>query len=184
MKTGFTNEAGYNLVGSATQNGLRLIVVVTGLKNAKDRADEAKKLLEYGFQELRLPHPVRREPDRGRSQGLWRRAGQGAGHRQGQQIKLMVPRGVSERIVAKMVYIGPVRAPVREGPADRPPAGLARRHQGAGSAVAGHRKRCRSARRRSAPSTPPRNLWSTCFALPPSGYKATVRAPQARHARL
>ena len=50
MKTGFTNEAGYNLVGSAVQNGVRLIVVVTGLKNAKDRADEAKKLLEYGFQ--------------------------------------------------------------------------------------------------------------------------------------
>ena len=46
MKTGFTNEAGYSLVGSATRNGLRLIVVVTGLKNAKDRADEAKKLLE------------------------------------------------------------------------------------------------------------------------------------------
>ena len=49
MKTGFTNEAGYNLVGSAVQNGVRLIVVVTGLKNAKDRADDAKKLLEYGF---------------------------------------------------------------------------------------------------------------------------------------
>ena len=38
--------------GSATRNGLRLIVVVTGLKNAKDRADEAKKLLEYGFREF------------------------------------------------------------------------------------------------------------------------------------
>ena len=49
MKTGFTNEAGYNLVGSAVQNGVRLIVVVTGLKNAKDRADDAKKLLDYGF---------------------------------------------------------------------------------------------------------------------------------------
>ena len=46
MKTGFTNEAGYNLVGSAVQNGVRLIVVVTGLKNAKDRADDAKKLLD------------------------------------------------------------------------------------------------------------------------------------------
>src|SRR4051812_16017532 len=49
MKTGFTNEAGYNLVGSAVQNGVRLIVVLTGLKNPKDRADEAQKLLEYGF---------------------------------------------------------------------------------------------------------------------------------------
>src|SRR5882757_1872274 len=51
FKTGFTNEAGYNLVGSASRNGLRLVLVMTGLKNAKDRADEAKKLLDYGFRE-------------------------------------------------------------------------------------------------------------------------------------
>jgi D-alanyl-D-alanine carboxypeptidase (penicillin-binding protein 5/6) len=83
MKTGFTNEAGYNLVGSAVQNGVRLIVVVTGLKNPKDRADDAKKLLDYGFKNFRLPRAVRRGPDRGRSQGLWRRAGQRSGGRQG-----------------------------------------------------------------------------------------------------
>src|ERR1700722_3796630 len=36
-------------VGSALQNNLRLIVVVTGAKNDKDRGDEAKKLLDFGF---------------------------------------------------------------------------------------------------------------------------------------
>ncbi len=49
LKTGFTKEAGYGLVGSAVQNGLRLIVVVNGLKSEKERADEAKKMLEWGF---------------------------------------------------------------------------------------------------------------------------------------
>ena len=49
LKTGFTKEAGYGLVGSAVQNGLRLIVVVNGEKSAKERGDEAKKLLEWGF---------------------------------------------------------------------------------------------------------------------------------------
>ena len=49
MKTGFTKEAGYGLVGSAVQNGLRLIVVVNGLSSANARADEAKKLLEWGY---------------------------------------------------------------------------------------------------------------------------------------
>ena len=42
LKTGFTKEAGYGLVGSAVQNGLRLIVVVNGLKSEKERADEEK----------------------------------------------------------------------------------------------------------------------------------------------
>ena len=49
LKTGYTKEAGYGLVGSAVQNDLRLIVVVTGVSTAKERADEAKKALEWGF---------------------------------------------------------------------------------------------------------------------------------------
>jgi D-alanyl-D-alanine carboxypeptidase (penicillin-binding protein 5/6) len=49
LKTGFTNEGGYGMVGSAVQNGLRLIVVVNGFKSAKERGDEAKRLLEFGF---------------------------------------------------------------------------------------------------------------------------------------
>src|SRR5262245_11575692 len=39
LKTGNTKEAGYGIVGSAVQNGLRLIVAINGLKTAKDRAD-------------------------------------------------------------------------------------------------------------------------------------------------
>ena len=49
LKTGFTKESGYGLVASAEQNGMRLIVVVMGAKGEKERADEARKLLEWGF---------------------------------------------------------------------------------------------------------------------------------------
>jgi D-alanyl-D-alanine carboxypeptidase (penicillin-binding protein 5/6) len=116
MKTGFTNEAGYNLVGSAVQNGVRLIVVVTGLKNPKDRADDAKKLLDYGFKNFDSRvlfaegQTVAEAKVYGGAQGSVPVAAKGA-------IKLMVPRGVSDKIVAKMVYTGPVRAPVQEGQA-------------------------------------------------------------------
>src|SRR5207247_3132355 len=47
LKTGFTKEAGYGLVGSAVQPGLRLIVVVNGLRSEEERADEAKKVREW-----------------------------------------------------------------------------------------------------------------------------------------
>jgi D-alanyl-D-alanine carboxypeptidase (penicillin-binding protein 5/6) len=116
MKTGFTNEAGYNLVGSAVQNGVRLIVVLTGLKNAKDRADEAKKLLDYGFKNFdsRLlfaeGQNVAEAKVFGGSQGSVAVAAKGP-------VKLMVPRGVSDKIIAKVVYTGPVRAPIHEGQA-------------------------------------------------------------------
>ena len=116
MKTGFTNEAGYNLVGSAVQNGVRLIVVVTGLKNAKDRADDAKKLLDYGFKNFDARilfaegQNVAEAKVYGGAQGRVAVTAKGT-------VKLMVPRGVSDKITAKLVYTGPVRAPVREGQA-------------------------------------------------------------------
>ena len=49
LKTGYTKEGGYGMVGSAVQNGTRLIVVINGLDDPDDRAQEAKKMLEWGF---------------------------------------------------------------------------------------------------------------------------------------
>src|ERR1700709_455237 len=49
LKTGDIAESGFGLVGSAVQNGERLIVVVNGLKTAAERAEEARKLLNWGF---------------------------------------------------------------------------------------------------------------------------------------
>jgi len=42
LKTGYTKEGGYGMVGSAVQNGLRLIVVVNGLDDSDDRAAEPR----------------------------------------------------------------------------------------------------------------------------------------------
>jgi len=114
MKTGFTSEAGYNLVGSAVQNGLRLIVVLTGLKSQKERADEGRKMLDWGFKSFdsRLlfaeGETVAEAKVYGGARGRVPVAAKGP-------VKLMVPRAGGERIAAKMVYVGPVRAPVREG---------------------------------------------------------------------
>ena len=49
VKTGFTNEAGYGLVGSAARNGRRLVMVVGGYDRAWQRARESRALLEWGF---------------------------------------------------------------------------------------------------------------------------------------
>ena len=49
LKTGFTEESGYGLVGSAVRNGQRLIMVINGVETEKERAEEARKLMEWGF---------------------------------------------------------------------------------------------------------------------------------------
>ncbi len=49
IKTGFTQEAGYCLSGSATKGELTLIAVIMGATSSKIRFSEAGKLLDYGF---------------------------------------------------------------------------------------------------------------------------------------
>ena len=49
FKTGFICASGYNLVGSATRNGKRLIAVVLGSTSGHARAVRAAQLLERGF---------------------------------------------------------------------------------------------------------------------------------------
>lgn len=114
IKTGFTKEAGYGLVGSAVQNGLRLIVVVNGFKSMKERADEARKLLEWGFRGFEARplfaagETVGEAKLYGGAQGRVALLGT-------QSIRLLVPRNMTEKLSAKVVYSGPVRAPVTKG---------------------------------------------------------------------
>ncbi|HEY1941465.1 MAG TPA: D-alanyl-D-alanine carboxypeptidase family protein [Roseiarcus sp.] len=49
VKTGHLAQSGYGLVGSAVQNGHRLIVVLNGARSEAERAREARRLLEWGF---------------------------------------------------------------------------------------------------------------------------------------
>lgn len=49
LKTGWTEAAGYCLVSSAERDGMRLISVVMGTNSDEARAQEAQKLLSYGF---------------------------------------------------------------------------------------------------------------------------------------
>jgi len=49
MKTGHLAQSGFGLVGSAVQNGHRLILVLNGARTEDERAREARRLLEWGF---------------------------------------------------------------------------------------------------------------------------------------
>ncbi len=49
IKTGHTEKAGYCLVASAVQEGMRLISVVMGAQSTEEREQGSKTLLNYGF---------------------------------------------------------------------------------------------------------------------------------------
>lgn len=114
LKTGYTKEGGYGMVGSAVQNGIRLIVVVNGLEDADDRAREAKKMLEWGFRnfEARTLFAENQHVGYARVFGGESRYVKLASP---EPIKVMVPKNASEKLIARIVYRGPVPAPVKEG---------------------------------------------------------------------
>lgn len=114
LKTGNIDESGYGLVGSAVQNGQRLIVVVNGLKTARDRANEARKLLEWGFRAFERRQLFAAGEIVGEASVYGGEKGRVALRSKG-AISLLMPRGSSERLTARIVYRGPLLVPVEEG---------------------------------------------------------------------
>jgi serine-type D-Ala-D-Ala carboxypeptidase (penicillin-binding protein 5/6) len=114
LKTGETSEAGLNLVGSAVQDNFRLIVVVTGAKSEKERADEAKKLLDFGFHDFQTRvlfaegQTVGDAKVFGGDKGYVPLIAPGI-------VRVMVPRNNSQRLLARIVYTGPIPAPIAKG---------------------------------------------------------------------
>ena len=114
LKAADPADGGFGLVGSAVQDGQRLIVVMYGLKSATERAEEARKLFDYGF------HSFDRRTvfEVGQTVG----AASVYGGKSGEvpliterPITIFVPRGESGKVVAKIVYDGPLPAPVSKG---------------------------------------------------------------------
>jgi D-alanyl-D-alanine carboxypeptidase (penicillin-binding protein 5/6) len=114
LKTGYTEESGYGLVGSAVRNGQRLIVVINGTKSAKERAEEARKLIDWGFGAFErttlfaADEVVAKAKVYGGTQRSVGLIGKGP-------IELLLPRGSRDRLRGRIVYQGPVQAPVQEG---------------------------------------------------------------------
>src|SRR3954453_21289671 len=114
LKTGYTKEGGYGMVGSAVQNGTRLIVVVNGLEDPDDRATEAKKMLEWGFRNFETRTLIAADQPVGYAKVF---GGESRSVKLVAKtpVKVMVHKNGSDKLIARVVYSGPVRAPVEAG---------------------------------------------------------------------
>lgn len=114
LKTGYTKEGGYGMVGSAVQNDTRLIVVVNGLEDSEDRATEAKKMLEWGFRsfETRVLIAANQPVGYARVFGGESRSVKLVSP---DPIKVMVSKNGNDKLLARVIYSGPVKAPVTAG---------------------------------------------------------------------
>lgn len=114
LKTGFTEESGYAIVGSASQGSRRVFAAMSGMESERERAEEARKLIDWGMKaferkELFADGEVVGEADvYGGEKG-------GVALKAKGPIAIMVPITNRDKMIARIVYEGPVIAPVEAG---------------------------------------------------------------------
>lgn len=114
LKTGHTEEAGYGFTGSAIQDGRRLVMVVAGLDSFNGRIEESVRFMDWGFKAWKAKRLFRRgetvetaEVQLGSELSVPLVAPRDLG--------VTLPRTASGSISAKVVYDGPIKAPIAKG---------------------------------------------------------------------
>ena len=114
LKTGNIAESGFGLIGSAVQNGQRLFVVLNNCKTAKDRAEDGRKLLVWGLRSFDKKPVFAAGETVGTAKVFGGARGDVTLVADG-PVTLFTPRGSSEKLVGKIVYDGPIPAPIEKG---------------------------------------------------------------------
>ena len=114
LKTGHTTEAGFGFTGSASQNGRRLVMVVAGLDSFGGRVDESVRFMDWGFKAWRVQPLFKKDAvvAQARVQGGWSRSIDLVAPR---DMAATIPNSASGALKAKVVYDGPLKAPIAKG---------------------------------------------------------------------
>ena len=114
LKTGHTQEAGYGLVGSALQDGRRVIFVLSGLDTMQQRADESEAVVNWAFRQFAVKtygsagDVIAQAP-------VWNGASKTVGLRLTQDASALVPILSENGVTFSVEYDGPLVAPLEQG---------------------------------------------------------------------
>jgi len=114
LKTGFIEEAGYGLVASAKRGDQRVILVVSGLDTKKEREEEPRKLLEWGFKSFK-PFRLFDVGETVSDALVWGGTRHYVPLVGDRNIDIILPTNSSGKVNAQIVYDGPIKAPIRKG---------------------------------------------------------------------
>ena len=114
LKTGHSEESGYGSVVSTTDGGRRLIAVIHGLKTMAERAEEGRKLLNWGARSFEEVSAFPKGTIVGYA-NVYGGKQPSVGLVGGGDIRFFIPKGRSDCPQAAISYKGPLRPPVRQG---------------------------------------------------------------------
>ncbi len=114
LKTGHTSEAGYGLVGSAVQDGQRIVFVLTGLESASERAAQAEAVVNWAFNAFDVVHFLEKG-DEAAVADVWLGQERVVPLVAPANIQMLVPRAERNALTARIVYDNPIEAPIEAG---------------------------------------------------------------------
>ncbi|MEO3385884.1 D-alanyl-D-alanine carboxypeptidase family protein [Mesorhizobium sp. CAU 1741] len=114
LKTGFTEESGYAIVGSVDRDGRRVFLALSGLESDNERAQEARRILDWGLRAFDSKQIYAAGEIVGEAKTYGGDRG-GVPLRADGPVSILVPMVNRDRLIARIVYEGPVIAPVEEG---------------------------------------------------------------------
>jgi D-alanyl-D-alanine carboxypeptidase (penicillin-binding protein 5/6) len=114
LKTGHTEEAGYGFTGSAEQNGRRLVMVVAGLTSFNQRIQESVRFMDWGFRAWKA-QPLVGQGKRVETADVQLGDASEVGLVAPRNLAITVPAGTSPKLTARVVYDGPIKAPIKAG---------------------------------------------------------------------
>ena len=114
LKTGHTEEAGYAFTGSAEQNGRRLVMVLSGMTSWNQRVEESVKLMNWGFHAWQ-DKPIVKKGKQVSTAEVQLGSDTEVGLVAPQDLDVTVPAGTTPGMQAKVVYDGPIKAPIAAG---------------------------------------------------------------------
>lgn len=114
LKTGHTEEAGYGFTGSAEQNGRRLVMVLAGLTSSNQRISESVRFMDWGFRAWQAK-PVVKQGRKVTDADVQLGDSSTVGLVAPRDLKVALPSGAVPAMTAKVVYQGPIKAPIKAG---------------------------------------------------------------------
>jgi D-alanyl-D-alanine carboxypeptidase (penicillin-binding protein 5/6) len=114
VKTGHTNASGYGLVGSAALEGSRRIIVFNGTRSMAERRSEAQRLMSAAFHDFAAQRLYETGAEVGAAE-VWLGGRESVPLVAQSDIIVGGPRSVQAGLSARIIYDGPVHAPIEEG---------------------------------------------------------------------
>ncbi|RWM93861.1 MAG: D-alanyl-D-alanine carboxypeptidase [Mesorhizobium sp.] len=114
LAIGRSDASGFGIVGSVSHGGRRVIAAMSGLASDRERAEEARKLLDWGLRSFEKTEIFAKDEVVGEAQ-VFGGAKSGVALKAKAPVVIFLPIANRDKLTARIVYEGPVAAPVEEG---------------------------------------------------------------------